>query len=175
MSFEQLLGRISNGSLRVVAEHWNEARAARRMPGWSDIRPAAIVRSLPIIWSWKYDRASDQFVGRLAGEEIVHAFGENLRGRTAEEFFRDRGGETIIARHRRVVTEPCFFHGAGAVFAHAKRIVRGERIILPLAEDGENGDGVIGATIYNVKDDAGNGPMREGNLAVEEQGEFIAL
>ncbi|MGB5949293.1 MAG: PAS domain-containing protein [Parvibaculum sp.] len=172
MSFEQLLSGVSEGALRAVAIHWNEARGQRRMPGWPDIRPGAIVRQLPIVWSWKYDREADLFVGRLAGEEIVEAFGESLRGKTAEEFFRNRGGEAIVARHRQVVLMPCYFHGTGAVFAHAGRIVVGERIILPLAADGETPDGILGATVYRYlkpASDAGGANL------TDESGTFVPL
>ncbi len=174
MAFDELLRRISDGALRDVAIHWNEARGQRRMPGWSDISPRAIARHLPLIWSWKYDALTDLFVGRLAGEEIVQAFGENLRGKTAEEFFKDRGGEAVIARHRRVVTEPACYHGQGAVFSHARRIVTGERIILPLAEDGEKGDGILGATIYSFTDIGDDGGNASEDYAAEK-GEFIPL
>lgn len=173
MAFDELLSRISDAALRDVAIHWNEARGARRMPGWPDISPRALARHLPLIWSWKYDPATDVFVGRLAGEEIIQAFGENLRGKTAEEFFRNRGGEALISRHRRVVTEPAFYHGQGAVFSHARRIVMGERIILPLAEDGEHGDGIVGATIYRFTHNDEGGDTSEDYAA--EKGEFIPL
>ncbi len=174
MSFEQLLSGVSDDALRAVAIHWNEARGQRRMPGWPDIRPGAIVRQLPIVWSWKYDRETGAFVGRLAGEEIVEAFGESLRGKTAEEFFRNRGGETIIARHRQVVLAPCYFHGTGAVFAHAGRIVVGERIILPLAADGENADGILGATVYRYLKQGLEGSTGGANLS-DESGTYVAL
>ncbi len=45
--------------------------------------------------------------------------------------------------------EPCFCHGKGLVFIHAGRYGHGERVVLPLAEDGEHGDGIFGATIYH--------------------------
>ena len=173
MAFDELLSRTSDSALRDVANHWNEARGARRMPGWSDISPRAIARHLPLIWSWKYDAATDVFVGRLAGEEIVQAFGENLRGKTGEEFFRNRGGEVLLARHRRVVTEPAFYHGHGAVFSHARRIVMGERIILPLADDGVHGDGILGATVYRFLQENAGDDVDEDYAA--EKGEFIPL
>tara|TARA_R110000868_G_scaffold107750_1_gene294660 strand:- start:1173 stop:1367 length:195 start_codon:yes stop_codon:yes gene_type:complete len=41
------------------------------------------------------------------------------------------------------------FLGAGhAVFKHTGRIVTGERIALPLSEDGETVDGILGITIF---------------------------
>src|SRR6185312_7778733 len=111
MSFESFLASIEAPALREVALYWQEARGSRRMPGWKDIDPAAIARHLPIVWSWKYDRHTDTFTGRLAGEEINEVFGKSLRGVPMKEFFADWQYDLIFARHRRVVTEPAFAHG----------------------------------------------------------------
>lgn len=141
------------------------------MPAWSDIRPQAIARHLPSIWSWKLDPQTGILIGRLAGELIVNALGESLRGKTGEEFFKDRGGDAVIARLTRVVREPCFYHGSGSVFVHAHRAVQGERIIMPLSDDGETADGMIGMTIYDAAEHMQQGV---GDLQ-SEVGTFIPL
>ncbi len=148
VSFAEFLSRIESPRLRAVAEHWNTARGVLRMPGWSNIDPIEIARQLPIVWAWKYDRAADRFTGRLAGEDINAAFGKSLRGADMAEFFRDFEYERIVEHYRRIVNEPCFFHGDGQVFRHVNRVGVGERIIMPLAADGEIADGLIGATLY---------------------------
>jgi hypothetical protein len=170
LSFEGFTARIESPALRDVARHWGDARAGRAMPGWSHIDPAAIARHLPMIWSWRYDRATDTFSGRLSGEAINEAFGKSLRGARMEEFFAPGQYERIFERHRRVVTEPCFAHGIGAVFIHADRYGEGERIILPLAEDGVTGDGIIGATLYRFVD---NPPV--GSRTLEETVSYFPL
>lgn len=166
MSFDEFLHRIEDPALRAVAQHWNAARGAKRLSGWKDIDPTAIARHLPIIWSWQYDRKTDSFTGRLSGEEINRAFGKSLRGASMKDFFAGWDYEKIFQRHRRVVIEPCFAHGKGAVFIHAKRYGEGERIILPLAEDAETGDGIIGATVYRLMQ-----PIEPG--AVPAEGEIV--
>ncbi len=150
MSFMDFAAVIESRALRDVALHWQAARGGRRMPGWRDIDPAAIAPYLGIVWSWKYDRGSDSFTGRLAGDEITRAFGKDLRGKKMEDFFAGWQYDRIFARHKRVVTEPAFAHGSGPVFIHAERYGIGERIIMPLAADGIRGDGIFGATIYSV-------------------------
>ena len=61
-----------------------------------------------------------------------------------------------------VVTEPGFFRGTGMVFARMGYTMGGERIALPLADDGESGDGIIGGTYYTAlprpADDPPQGP-----------------
>lgn len=152
MSFGDFLSTIESDRLRAVADIWRKARAARRMPAWRDIDPLALGKNLPIIWSWKYDRAADRFTGRLSGEDITQAFGKSLRGQKHEEFFPKDEQPRVFQLHRRVVTEPAFARGAGRVFSHVGRVGIGERIILPLADDGANGDGIIGATVYQLFD-----------------------
>ena len=151
MSFVDFLASIHHPRLRDIAEHWGRVRGDRIMPAWSDVDPTVLRRNLTIVWAWKYDRATDQFVGRLAGEEINDAFGRSLRGADMREFFKDFDYDAIFARHKRVVAEPCCAHGIGQVFSHAHRVGFGERIIMPLAEDGVHGDGLFGATLYDPK------------------------
>ena len=148
--FDRFFAAIEALGLRKVALHWQAARRHDVIPAWRDLDPAAIKLQLPIIWSWKYDRAADRFKGRLAGEAINTIFGRSLRGRLMEEFFHGDVYRRMFARHKRIVTEPAFYHGAGPVFHHEGRTGSGERIILPLAADGRNGDGLFGATVYEL-------------------------
>jgi len=144
--FERFLAEVEAPDLRTVAVHWQAVRSHNVMPAWRDIDPAAIKLQLEIISSWKYDRAADCFTGRLAGEIINQIFGRSLRGKPMAEFFRADAYQRVFARHKRVVTEPALYHGTGHVFHHEGRSGQGERIILPLANDGRNGDGIFGAT-----------------------------
>ena len=150
MNFQIFFDSIRSEALRVLARQWQAARGTRRMPAFRDIDPTEIGRHLRYVWSWKYDRTADSFTGRLAGEEIDRAFGKSLRGMKMTAFYTPDVYATVFPRHRRVVTEPAFFHGAGMVFARQGFATAGERIGLPLSEDGEVGDGIIGATYYSL-------------------------
>jgi len=147
--FQNFLARIEAPALSAVARHWGDARAGHRMPAWRDIDPLKIVPYLPIVWSWRYDRQNDRFIGRLAGDAITRAFGRSLRGADLQSFF----GETypiVHDRYLRILSEPCFSRDSGAVFRHVNGVGVGERVILPLADDHQNGDGVFGATTYDL-------------------------
>lgn len=172
MAFGEFFSAIEAPALRAIAGHWEQARGAKRMPGWKDINPITLAPYLSIVWAWKYDRASDAFTGRLAGEEIAAIFQKSFRGAAMKTFFQDWDYGTIFARHKRVVAEPAFMRGVGMVFSHAAKYGIGERIILPLAEDGETGDGILGATTYGLRpsSDGGRGPVE-----AREEIEFFAL
>ena len=150
MSFQAFFDSIRSEPLRVLARQWAAVRGSRRMPAFRDIDPVGIGRHLRYVWAWKYDRVGDAFIGRLAGEEIDRAFGKSLRGMKMTEFYAPDVYDLVFPRHRRVVTEPCFFHGTGMVFAQMGYTMAGERISLPLAEDGDSGDGIIGGTYYTA-------------------------
>jgi len=148
MSLEEFEHAIASPSLRSIVRHWAEVRRGKRMPGWNDLRPSELKAQLSIIWSWKYDRASGEFTGRLAGERIQAVFGTNFRGAKMADAFARFDYEKAFKRHTRVVNEPGMFRGHGLVFHHLDRFDIGERIILPLADDGETGDGIFGATEF---------------------------
>jgi hypothetical protein len=148
MSFEDFLAATESPNLRDVAMHWNVARGAKRMPAWRDIDPTAIAPHLPIVWSWRYDRDTDTFTGRLAGDAIVEAFGRSPRGVRMQDFFGEKWYAQFFAKHKRIVSEPAFTYERGQVLIHAQRYGDGERIIMPLATDGLHADGIFGATEY---------------------------
>jgi len=150
MSFQAFFDSIRSEALRVLASQWAAARGSRRMPAFRDIDPIGIGRHLRYIWAWKYDRGQDSFTGRLAGEEIDRAFGKSLRGMEMTGFYAPEVYAVVFPRHRRVVTEPSFFHGTGMVFARMGSTVSGQRIGLPLSDDGDIGDGIIGGTFYTA-------------------------
>jgi hypothetical protein len=170
MSFIAFEKAIISPALKIIALHWNDARGTRTMPGWSDIKPGAIASHLPIVWSYKYDRANDSFTSRLAGERMTAIFGRSLRGVPMTDIYPANEYPALFARTKRAVMEPAFMRGHGLVFRHLNRYGTGERIMLPLADDGENGDGMIGATEYNMVSE----PTRE-LLAAGEVEEWFAL
>lgn len=159
--FRVFFSRIEAPALRDIARHWNEARRDRRMPSWNDIDPTAIKAHLPIVWSWRYDRASDSFTGRLIGQTISELFGKSIRGIKMSEYYPDEETYGLVyERCHRVVTGPCFSRDNGLIFQYQDRVGLGERVMFPLAEDGEHGDGVFGATAYDIAQHIGGEPVR---------------
>lgn len=165
--FDALLNRIEAASLRDIAGHWAESCNGRRMPAWRDIDPIKIAPHLPIVWSWRYDRDSDRFTGRLIGQAIVELFGKSIRGVRMEDYFSGDAYEAVYTRCRRVVTTPCFSRDCGMIYNYVDQKGRGERILMPLADDGENADGLIGATFYDVTQHAGHDVVQYATAELE--------
>jgi hypothetical protein len=164
MSFAQFDAAIASPALKRVAAHWNAARTSRRMPAWSDIKPAAIKTQLPIVWSYKYVAGTGEFIGRLAGEQITSVLGRKFQGALLSEIFAPPDFEWVCSLFCRVVTEPTLYLGVGRVFQHLNRLGKGSRIMLPLSGDGATADGILGATEYQfstLEEIARDEPLRE--------------
>ena len=146
--FTCFLGRIEHPGLRTVASHWNDVRDDRLMPAWRDIDPTKIARQLGHVWAYSYDRDAESFTGRLAGAEIERVFGKAFRGQPMRALFPDSEFDAMFRIHHRIVAEPCFLYGRGMVFDNLGNVGTGERICLPVADDGAHADGIVGATQY---------------------------
>lgn len=136
--------------LHRLLDHWSGLRRGRLMPAWRDIDPIALAPILPHVWSWKYDRTRDAFTGRLAGDRITAIVGRSLRQVPMADYFTPADYPRIFGRLKRVVSEPAIVLQCGLVFQHEGHQGFGERLILPLADDGEQGDGIIGITTYEL-------------------------
>jgi hypothetical protein len=129
------------------------------MPSWPDIRPAQIYAQLPIVWSYKFDRKTGKFTGRLAGDRITQIFGKSFRGLPLAEAQPPEAYPSVYALCERVVMEPALYRRRGPIFKHLGRPGYGERIMLPLSSDGVLGDGILGATEYRHPRNGGDIPI----------------
>ena len=147
-NLEDFEAKIQSPAMRTVYAHWQAARGTRLMPAWRDIDAIAIGKHLPKVWAWRFDAAQDTFIGRLAGEDILAIMGCGMHGRRFADCFPPATAPMVEARHRKVITTPAIMHSVGRVYLLTGKFGLGERIVLPLATDGINGDGVLGVTDY---------------------------
>jgi hypothetical protein len=140
--------RIESPALQAVADHWQQARANKAMPSWSDLSPSAIAPHLKRLWAFKYDRATGEFTARLAGSRVMMGFGDSFRGTPLKQLHPPHVFELAQAHMARVVLEPAIYRCSGKIFKVGEHFIEGERIMFPLASDGLNSDGVLGATDF---------------------------
>jgi len=169
MSIDRILAYLHEPPMHDIARFWDKARAGRRFPAWRDIDAVALAAHLPILWAWRWDKAEQTFVGRLAGEAILDAMGPGFRGSRLEDYFAGRNAATFMYRYRRVIEVPAVMANRGFVFSLIGGTGIGERIALPLAEDGDHPDGIFGATIYRV---TGNRLARD-RITVSDERETV--
>lgn len=148
--FPAFLDQIASEKLRAVARAWDQARQVAVMPSFRALRPASIAAQLPIIWIYSYDRDTCRFTGRLAGDRIAAAFGKNFRGIALEDVHPPHMLAPVHEAMSRIVLGPCCYRNGGLLFRKVGQVGVGERIMLPLADDGVHGDGVLGASDYDL-------------------------
>lgn len=154
-----------------MARHWIGACGSKDMPAWSDIQPARIAPQLPIVWSYRYDTASEEFVGRLAGDQISAIFGKGFRNLPLAQAQPAKDFSWIYALCKRVVAEPAIYHYTGRVFEQLGRYGYGERIMMPLSSDGRTSDGILGATLYQM----GHYEPAVSRLSPREDGQWFPI
>src|SRR4051812_31540364 len=148
-SFGAFRSEIESPALQAVADHWDEARKGR-MPSWAGIRPSSIAPYLTRIWSYRRDPGTGEFIGRLAGNQITLGFGRSFRGTPLRDIHPPHVFEQSQLRLDRLVRGPWLYRGTGKLFRHGDYVTAGERIILPLAADGETADGALGVSDFAI-------------------------
>ena len=134
--------------LQAIADHCKQLPADKPMPSWSDLSPTQLGPHLKLLWSFKYDPAVQDFTARLAGNRVMMCLGHSFRGTPLKELHPPHVYEQARTHMKRVVSEPAFAHCGGKLFKIGDQFVEGERIFFPLASDGRNGDGVLGASDF---------------------------
>ena len=172
MSFGRFVASLQAPALIEIANRWNSARRARTMPAWRDIDPAAIRRHLSIVWAWRYDATQGTYIGRLAGETIVEVLGIQIRGRRLEDCFAPSSVSVLRQRFDRAMSGPSFMRSTGSIYVTSGRHGDGERITMPLSEDGQHCDGFFGATAYTSGSLRSRGSATA-NPELEEEVEFF--
>ena len=76
-------------------------------------------------------------------------YGMSLAGRFIDEIVPAATQGPVLARYHRIVATPGVSHTAGALYLSSNKVYEGERIVLPLSEDGRAVDALLGATAFD--------------------------
>lgn len=126
-------------------------RGDRLLPARSDIDAIRIPHVLSVVFICDYERDTARLRYRLVGEDVGEMYRVPLRGRYQDEFTAPDEREGHLARIREFMEFPAVNYSVGEVYAFNQRQGAGERLLLPLASDGQTADAVIGATAYDWK------------------------
>jgi hypothetical protein len=146
--FDTFLSCIQSPALLDVAQQWSKARGKKRMPSWTNLPSSELSSYARMLWGFAYDPKTGDFTGRLAGKRLRPWIGENFFGGRLQDLHSPAnygGAQQLLTK---TVTTPAALRTSGCLFRVDGFAVGGERIVLPLAEDGEVGDGVLGASAY---------------------------
>jgi hypothetical protein len=138
---------LADPTLARLLDYWQERRAGRLVPLWSAIDPVEIPWALRYVWVCDFDLTTRRFIYRLSGEDINSVYGFNLRGRSLEEIFSPAGREGIYRRYLETVQKPAIIVVRGRIYLRSNRLLKGERLMLPMSRTGKAVDMVLGATV----------------------------
>jgi PAS domain-containing protein len=146
------LSLIAEPNLRRIADYWLSRRNGRRMPGRIDIDPIDISWALSRIFLVDYDRETEKYSYRVAGNEIEEIFSQftesfSMRDVNLDQVLPPESSPIVHERWRPLAENGDIVYMSGLVYAAVERIPLGARILLPLSdrEDGEP-SGLIGYT-----------------------------
>ena len=146
--FDTFLSRIQSPALLALAQHWNAARGKKRMPCWADLSLGPDTPYAKLLWGFAYDPKSQVFTGCLAGAKTSRWFGATFCGARLDEVHAPVNYAEAQRVLTRSVTTPLAARFSGRLFKSDNFVVPGERLILPLAENGMTGDGILGASDF---------------------------
>lgn len=138
-------------ALQEVARWWiSNYEPDRALPSRGDIDHFALRHTLPHLWLVEYLPDDETFRYRLAGEHVNGVFGQSLRGKVLADFLEPHILPTVRERFLHVQRTPGAVYAVGRVYMHAGRYREGERLILPLSDDGIAVTHLLGVTDYGA-------------------------
>ncbi len=139
-------GHIRNRALHHLVAWWFDTRGERLMPAPCDINPIEIPSVLPQIWLCDHLSQSGRFQYRLAGDEINDFWGFNLGGKYLDEIIPAERLAPVTNKCRMAIELPAIVYDRACLSLTEKITRNGERIILPLSDDGRTVNALLGAT-----------------------------
>ena len=133
-----------------LLSYWSAQRAGSLVPERRSFDPAVVAPLLGSFWICERETQPGRFRLRLVGEEVHALVGRRVTGAYVEDVFSPHRGE--IAKFLVHVTEtPAIHYSAGPLYRGESGAMSGERLALPMAEDGDVRF-VYGATMYALGD-----------------------
>lgn len=136
--------QIEDARLRAVFSYWQDKAGGRPMPARTDIDPAELKPYLPNLALIDVEGDPPRYRYRLVGTELTSILGRELRGRHVDEM-------PLLHRRFALAAYDKLLHERMPTYARIDTFipflfsVRYERLLLPLAPDGERVNMVLAA------------------------------
>ena len=137
---------VENRTLRRLIGYWLDKRGARAMPALGSVDPVEIPWALGRIWLCDYLAESGRFRYRLAGEFVNSFWGRNIAGKHLDEVFPPDRLKSVTKKVRTVRQGPAIVHDRVSLTLADEIAKSGERVMLPLSDDGKNVNALLGAS-----------------------------
>jgi hypothetical protein len=142
--------------LRVIKEYWDAKRGLRAMPARTDVDPWELRAYLPRLFMIDVLPDAADFRFRLLGTEITERYGRDSTGRTLREMYAVRNPqvlETILRMYAALLKVRRPILASGTLSVIGKDFISYESLHLPLSDDGERVNIILGAVRFSTHGD----------------------
>lgn len=144
-----LFEHIKDKAINRVVVWWFDKRGERQMPALSDINPVEISSALKQVWLCDRLPNSERFRYRITGEAINEFWGCNLSGKHLDEVVPPERHASLAKKLRLTVQLPAIVYDRACLSLTEEVTKNGERIILPLSDNGRTVNALLGVTHRN--------------------------
>lgn len=153
---KQKLSELPDPDARIMEllDAWKSVRGEGIVPRKRDFDPLSVPRLLPLIWLYRLDPETDDFVCKLAGEDVNRSWGYSIAGHKARRILGDQDYIVVTEIWRKVLNTPLIHYGKGKRLLE-NRLYSAERLVLPIiGEDAVDArpDHVLGISLYQFGD-----------------------
>ena len=133
---------VLQGLFDYWASKWNDGR----LPGRQHIDPAEILKMWPSLYLIDVVRLSEQprFRFRYVGEEIANKFLRDATGKWFDELYDTETYERLVVGYRKALDTKRPNHALLNMPIEGREYILYERLVCPLAADGDTVDMLIG-------------------------------
>jgi len=139
--------RLKAPVLKTLYAYWQEIRGNRPAPRRNDIDPSEIVSVLPYLALLDVESAPRRYRVRLIGTTVVSWYGSDFTGRYLHELDFGSGNSFSYTLLDQIVDRVAPGHMSGEYRKADGRLIRYERVYMPLSNDGEAVDMLLGAAL----------------------------
>jgi hypothetical protein len=138
---------------RQLATYLASKAPAGKLPGRQHIDPVEIPRLLPYLTlvDVVHIDGRERYRFRLVGTDIVNKTAVDVTGKWVEDAFAPVAAVQVAESYRGVVASRTPHHRASTIPVPGREHINFERIVFPLARDGETVDMLIGIHAFDVK------------------------
>lgn len=142
------LPHLTEPVLQKLMRYWMRLRGSAPVPRYRDFDVLEARQAMACLWVCDYlpDEDDPTFVYRLAGEEVNQAYERSIRGRRLDEIIPPKSYPIVLKRFETVVRTPAISVTVGRIYLHLDRLMLGQRVILPFADDDGTVNRIMGAT-----------------------------
>ncbi|MCR9254782.1 MAG: PAS domain-containing protein [Alphaproteobacteria bacterium] len=165
LEMRSLLSRfahIESDPLKKALVYWLSLCSDERLPEVGDLDPAPLIDYAENTWLVRRTDDGADYAYIDAGHDISSPSANRLPGRTLAEATAKDAFPRVKRYFDRTLDTPCITHVTGRLYSERSEPARGERLMMPILENGTPRY-ILGITVHNLALDGAfrNAPNRQ--------------